>query len=399
MITANQLLQEALSLQTEIVENRRSLHKIAETGFSLDKTLAFVKKKLENFGCSPTPCGKAGLTVLIEGRKEKKETFLLRADMDALPIPEEANLPFAADNGNMHACGHDMHTAMLLGAAKLLKAHENELCGKVKLMFQPAEELLEGAKDMIENGVLKKPNVSAALAMHVITAPNLSSGSVVVASQGVSAPAADFFTIKIQGKGCHGSMPHEGIDALTAASHVVVALQEFSARETSIAEKGVLTIGKMQAGKTSNAIADTAVLEGTLRAFSEELRERMKKRLAEISEYICAAFRAKAEISFTSGCPTLVNDGALSEFAQHHTKELLGEEKVFTTEEFAKQGAYGGGSEDFAYVAQETPSVFLSLACGKGKPLHHPEVEFDESPLYIGSAISAYIAIKWLENR
>ena len=345
--------------------------------------------------------GNAGVVVCVGKAEKNTPVFLLRADMDALPVPEEADLEFASDNGNMHACGHDMHATMLLGAAKLLKNHEQELNGQVKLLFQAAEETLQGAKSAIENGALKKPSVDAALMIHTLTCLELETGCVLVSAPGVSAPTADYFTIKVQGKGCHGSMPQEGVDALSAGAHILLALQEISARELSINDSAVLTVGRMQAGNAGNVIADTAVLEGTMRCFDEPLRERLKKRLTEISAKIAAAFRADAETIFTSGCPTLVNDEKLAQFALETLPALLGKDKVISTA--ALPSSKSGASEDFAYFSHEIPALMLALPAGeKSKgfryPLHHPKALFDEDVLCLGSAVYAFTAIQWLNQ-
>lgn len=198
-MNGEELLEEAKKFKGELIEKRRYLHKNAETGFNLPKTLEFVEQELIKMGYEPVHCGKAGLVATIKGNKPGK-TFLIRGDMDALPIKEETDLEFASQNGCMHACGHDMHTTMMLGAAKLLKQHQNEINGTIKLMFQPSEETFEGSNDMIENGVLDNPKVDAALMTHVMANSPFKPGSVIVSLPGVSAPAADYFEIKIQGK-------------------------------------------------------------------------------------------------------------------------------------------------------------------------------------------------------
>ena len=230
-MTKEQLLSEAKALQEEIVTHRRWLHTHAETGFDLNETKPYVKAALEQMGYTVNECGKAGLVTTVG--KVGGKVFLLRADMDALPIHEESDVDFICTNGKMHACGHDMHTAMLLGAAKLLKAHESELSGLVKLMFQPAEEIFEGSKDMIDAGILEDPKPDAAMMIHVTAGMPIPAGTVIVSSPGVSAPAADYFNIHVQGKGCHGSAPQNGVDPLTAAAHILIALQEIHALELS----------------------------------------------------------------------------------------------------------------------------------------------------------------------
>ena len=202
---SERLLQEAVDLQPKLAEERRYLHAHAETGFELADTLDFVKKELTEMGYEPVDCGRAGITAVIgggagaSGGGKSGGVFLLRADMDALPIREESGVEFASENGSMHACGHDMHTAMLLGAARLLKEHEDELHGTVKLMFQPAEEIFEGSSDMIESGLLENPEVDCAMMIHVMAAMDLEPGTVIVSAPGVSAPGADYFRIKVQG--------------------------------------------------------------------------------------------------------------------------------------------------------------------------------------------------------
>lgn len=401
---AEKLLEEARENQEKIVTDRRTLHQMPGSGFDLGDTLAYVKKELTDMGLQPADCGRAGVTALVGGKRPGK-VFLLRADMDALPIREESGVDFAAENGRMHACGHDMHTAMLLEAARLLKAHEEEIRGTVKLMFQPAEEIFEGSSDMIEAGLLEEPKVDRALMIHVMAGMPFQPGTVVVSNPGVSAPAADYFTIKVQGKGCHGSMPNTGVDPLTAAAHILIALQEINARELALGEKAVLTVGTMNGGVAANVIPDTVEMGGSIRTFDEETRSFIKERMTEIAQGTAKAFRAEAEVTFGSGCPTLVNDKELAESAEKYARELLGEGKVFSAAQLSAGGKSGGsaGSEDFAYVSQQVPSIMLALAAGQPEkgyryPQHHPMVKFDEEALTGGSAVYAYVAMRWLEE-
>ena len=401
-MTKEQILREAKALQEEIKSHRLWLHTHAETGFDLTETKPYVKSTLTEMGYTVQECGKAGLVTTVG--KPGRKVLLLRADMDALPIAEEADVDFACKNGRMHACGHDMHTAMLLGAAKILKAHESELGGMVKLMFQPAEEIFEGSKDMIASGVLENPRPDAALMIHVAAGMPLPAGTVVVSAPGVSAPAADYFTIRVHGKGCHGSAPQNGIDPLTAAAHILIALQEIHARELSASDEAVLTIGTFHAGEAGNVIPDTATMGGTIRTYDEKTRAYLKERMTAIAQSIAEAFRASAEVSFGSGCPTLVNDKDLSEKVTGYLKDLLGANRAFTTAELSGgKPARGGGSEDFAYVSHEVPSLMLALAAGepsKGYPYpqHHPKVKFDESVLSTGAAVFVDCAIQYMKE-
>ena len=401
-MTKEQILQEAKALQEEIKSHRLWLHTHAETGFDLAETKPYVKSALTEMGYTVQECGKAGLVTTVG--KPGGKVLLLRADMDALPIAEEADVDFACKNGRMHACGHDMHTAMLLGAAKILKAHESELGGTVKLMFQPAEEIFEGSKDMIASGVLENPRPDAALMIHVAAGMPLPAGTVVVSAPGVSAPAADYFTIRVHGKGCHGSAPQNGIDPLTAAAHILIALQEIHARELSASDEAVLTIGTFHAGEAGNVIPDTATMGGTIRTYDEKTRAYLKERMTAIAQSVAEAFRASAEVSFGSGCPTLINDKALSEKVTGYLKDLLGANRAFTTAELnGGKPARGGGSEDFAYVSHEVPSLMLALAAGEPSkgyvyPQHHPKVKFDESVLSTGAAVFVDCALQYLRE-
>lgn len=403
-MTSEELLKEAQNYQDKIVKDRRYLHMHPGTGFDISEAVEYVKQELSEIGCEPQQCGRAGVCAIIGGKKPGK-VFMLRADMDALPIKEESGVDFSSENGNMHACGHDMHTAMLLGAARLLKAHENEIDGTVKLMFQPAEEIFEGSNDMIEAGVLDNPMVDAALMIHVMAGMPFEPGAVIVSSPGVSAPAADYFEIKVKGNGCHGSMPNMGVDPITVAAHILISLQEIHARELALSDKAVLTIGTINAGTAANAIPDTAVMGGSIRTFDEEVRTYLKERLTDISKLTAKTFRADAEVTFGSGCPTLLNDTEVSASVEGYMKELLGN-KAFTSAQLsAMQGtsktSKTAGSEDFAYISQKVPSVMIALAAGQPDmgykyPQHHPMVKFDERVLSVGSAVYAYSALKWL---
>lgn len=405
-MTSEQLLTEAGKYEEELIKKRRYLHAHAETGFDLTETLAFVKSELEAMGYEPKECGKAGITVTAGGKKPGK-VFLIRGDMDALPIPEESGVEFASGNGKMHACGHDMHATMMLGAAKLLKNHEDEIEGSVKLMFQPAEEIFAGAKDMIDAGILKNPDVDAALMIHVMSGLPLPAGTVVACDGGVSAPAADYFEIKVQGKGCHGSMPNAGVDPVTVAAHIITALQEIHARELALMDEAVLTIGTIHAGLAANVIPDTVEMSGTIRTYDEDVRAFIKSRMEEIVKNIGTAFRADAKVIHGKGCPVLENDDDLSKCTVRYLQEMLGPQKAFSQGQLAAmaggKAAKTAGSEDFAFVSQEVPSIMLALAAGhpdKGYcfPQHHPKVKFDEEVLAPGSAVYVYTAMRWLEE-
>ena len=400
-MVAQDLLQEAKQLQPELLQCRRTIHRHPETGFDLQETKALVKRHLTEMGYTPQECGKCGLVALAGGKK-KGRTILIRADMDALPIEEEAEVEDRSETpGRMHGCGHDMHTAMLLGAAKLLKAHEDELAGTVKLMFQPAEELFQGADDMIGAGVLENPHVDAAVMIHVVPGLPLPSGIVLVPGAGTGMASCQQYRIVVKGKGGHGAMPHVSVDPITAAAHIHLALQEINSRELGPDEFGVFTTGMFRAGDASNIIPDTAEMRGTIRTADLAVNEKIKTRIREIAQGVGGAMRTEVAVDFFDFCPPMLADGALSECGLGYMKELLGDGAM----SMAALGGpkVGGGSEDFAFVSCKVPTVGMFLSAGSPEEgyaysQHHPKVTFDDSILYRGSAAYAYFAARWLEE-
>ena len=255
----------------------------------------------------PSGWGKAGISCMI-GQKEGK-TLLLRADMDALPMAEESGLPFAATNGNCHSCGHDCHTAMLLAAAKMLSEDASQLNGRVKLMFQPAEEKLAGAADMLAAGILENPKVDAALAMHLFVGGGESCRTGQIAyKRGCVSFSGDAIRITVTGKNAHGGSPQDGVDAINIAAHIVIALQEILAREVSCADQAVVLVGMINGGSSCNTMSGSCVLEASVRSDSREQREFLKTRVKEISESVAATFRGKADVEFVYGMPSLYNE-------------------------------------------------------------------------------------------
>lgn len=390
----------AQAIQDEIVKHRRYFHQNPEVHLDLPLTTKYVKDRLIEMGYEPVDCG-YGVVATVGGKKSGK-VFLIRGDMDALPIVEETTEEFKSTNENMHACGHDMHTAMMLGAAKLLKDVEDEIKGTVKLMFQPAEETLAGAKAMIEDGLLENPKVDAAMMIHVMTGFPLPSGKIIVPNPGIGSASSDWFEIHIKGKGGHGAMPDSTVDPINVASHLHIALQAINSRELPPSEAAVLTVGLMQAGTTPNVIPDTAKMAGTIRTFNPETRKFITQRLQEISENVASTFRAEASVNLPIGCPSLIVDENLVDSANKHLSDLLGKDNVYPMDKLMPGGRMTG-SEDFGYVSERVPSIMLSLSAGNSDdghkfPMHHPKATFDESPLYRGAASYAYLAIKWLEE-
>lgn len=249
--------------------------------------------------------------VIIGGQCPGK-VILIRADMDALSIKEETDLPYSSSNGNMHTCGHDLHTSMLLGAAEILKANEEQLRGTVKLMFQPGEETMHGAKMMLEKGILENPKVDAAMMLHVLTGMPIPVGLFVTPEAGEAISASsDWFEVIIHGSGAHGAMPNAAVDPLNVAAHLHLALQGIISRDISPIESAVITVGVMEGGCTNNVIPDTARMKGSVRTFDALLRDKIETRIREISTGIAESFNAKAEVIYTRGCPDVKSDSKL----------------------------------------------------------------------------------------
>ena len=392
--------QEAKTIQENVCETRRWLHRHPELGLELPETAAFVENRLKELGYAPKRLGSSG--ILAQLGKPGGKCILLRADMDALPVKEQTDLDFRSTNGNMHACGHDCHTAALLGAAQLLKAHEGELNGVVKLMFQPAEETMDGGRMMLEEGVLEAPAVDAAFSLHVFPNMPMEPGTLLFPGTAAGFAAVDWFTIHIQGKGSHGAQPHNGVDPLNVMCHIHLALQAINAREIDPCQPLVLTIGQMHGGSTSNVIPSEAMMSGTIRTLHEDVRDQVKERMEAVVSATAAAFGAKAWVEYGSGCPTLKQDKAL--YTQLHSicKELDGI-AVVDADQLGLPVSGGMGSEDFSHIAARVPAVFAIVAAGRPEdgysyPVHHPKARFDNAALPAAAAAYAHIAVQWLKQ-
>lgn len=388
-------IEQAKLIKEEIISYRRVIHSNPEVGQELPKTKKYVMDKLVEFGYSPEEICESGIVATIKGNKPGK-TFLLRADMDALPIAEKTSCDFKSTNGCMHACGHDMHTAMLLGAAKLLKENQDEIEGTIKLVFQPDEEGFTGSKKMIKAGVLENPKVDAALAMHVHSG---TPSNVVLCGLGTSIAGCNRFRIVVKGKGCHGAMPETGIDPINIAAHIYLAIQTILTREISATESAVVTIGKFVGGDVPNVIPEEVVMEGTIRSLDKEVGEFIFDRMNEIVTSTAKMLRGEAELIELSSVPPLANNDELAHELTGYMKDIVGEKAVVLFE----QG--GMGSEDFASYSYEVPSVYIMLGAGTkeenslyGEAMHNEKVVFNEDILPTGAAIHAYSAIMWLKN-
>ena len=392
------LYHEAEAIRETIIANRRYLHQIPELGLELPQTAAYVEEKLKEMGYETQRIGSSGVTATVG--KGGGKCFLIRADMDALPVEED--IDFKSTNGNMHACGHDCHAAMLLGAAQLLKNHEDEIEGTVKLMFQPAEETMEGAKMMIEGGILENPHVDAAMGTHVFTSMPMPVGSVALMGAKMRMAGSDWFTIYITGKGCHGAMPNTGVDPLNVMSHIHIALQAINARELDPMDNLVLTVGQMHGGQTSNVIPNEAMMSGTIRTLKNETRATVKARMEAIVASIATAFNAEARVEWGAGCPVLIQNEQLYKEVDGYLKGLDGI-MFLNLDELGFAGSSGMGSEDFAYVSNDVPAVFLGIPAGTPQegyvhPQHHPKARFHENALPGGAAAYAHVAMEWLKN-
>jgi amidohydrolase len=363
-------------LAARVVELRRAIHRRPELGFEEHETAALVERELDALGIAHRRAAKTGIVARIDGALPGR-VAALRGDLDALPVGERTGLPFASEvDGKMHACGHDAHTAMLLGAAHVLSEMKPQLAGSVVLLFQPAEEGPGGALPMIEEGALD--GVEAIAMLHV--SPRLNVGTIGV-TPGAANASADEFYVTIRGTGGHGGYPHTAVDAIPAASAFVLALQNIVARETDPLASAVVTVGTVSGGYRNNVIADEVELSGTLRAHDAVVRDELEVRVRRIAEGVAVAYNVQAVVRVVRGYPPVVNDDALARnfanYAREHTS-LSVEQPPATM-----------GGEDFAYFAQRVPGLLIWLgvrseAAESAHPTHSPLFRIDEAALPIG---------------
>jgi amidohydrolase len=384
----------AEDIKEELVNLRRDFHSNPELDFELYRTSEKIKSFLSKEGIEYEETAKTGICGIIRGGKEGK-TVAIRGDMDALPIEEKNHASYCSkEAGKMHACGHDAHTTILLGVAKLLNSIKGELKGNVKLFFEPAEETTGGAQIMIKEGVLENPRVDAIIGLHVDE--NIKVNEIGV-KKGVFNAASNPFTIKIKGKGGHGAHPDATIDPIVIACNVVNTLQTIVSRELKPTSPRVLTIGSIHGGTAENIIPEEVVLKGTIRTMTLEEREYVKKRLVEVTEGIVKSMRGSAEIEIHDSYPCLYNDDKILEFLKSSAKKVIGEDKINILE-YPSMGV-----ESFAFFSLERPSAFYFLGCrneekGIIHPAHNSLFDIDEACLPIGVAIQCETAVNILNN-
>ncbi len=390
-MSINWILNRAKEIENEIINWRRDFHMYPELGYHEKRTSKIVASLLEKWGYKvETGIAETGVVGLI-GKGDR--TIALRADMDALPLQELNDVPYKSRvEGVMHACGHDAHVAMLLGAAKIISEFKDKLNGYVKLIFQPAEEGGNGAKRMVDEGVLENPNVNVIYGIHVWN--ELDAGLIGYRSGPLLASTGKI-EVEITGKGGHGASPHLAIDPIVIAASIILNLQTIISRSLDPIESGVVSICSIHSGTAFNIIPEKAILTGTYRALTFEVRDLIKRRILEIVENTCNIYGAKCKVNLIDGVPPTVNDPEATEYARRIAIQLVGEDRVIEAKPTM-------GGEDFAFYLEKVPGSFLILGTrniekGLDKPHHNPRFDIDESVLHIGAALHAALAYEYLK--
>ncbi len=380
-------LKKAYELKGETVKHRRFFHENAEAGLDEPKTEGYIFEELERIGLTPSLCGKGVVATIGKG----SPVGLLRADMDALPMKEESELEFASKTNCAHTCGHDFHAAMLLTAAKILKLVENNLKGTVKFMFEPAEETLEGARNMLDSGLFNEPTPDFALSFHT-GAGKIPVGTIMYNEDSVMMYSADRFEIRVKGRGGHGAIPHLNADPIKTAVNIYKALEEICENEKDI----LITIGKFKGGDTDNIIPNEAKIGGTLRTDNKENRSRILRDIKNAAENIAKENKCTVEFIINATVPPLICN-------RDFTRKVVSYIRELNIPEFKEiPNIKATASDDFALITDKISSAYIYLACGfedqRGEyTAHHPKVQFNEDVLPIGAACFAYCASKLLK--
>ncbi|MFJ7678492.1 M20 metallopeptidase family protein [Peribacillus sp. NPDC097197] len=395
-LTATEIVEKASGIYEEAVRIRRMIHENPELGFEETKTAEMIADYLKGLGIEVTTgVAKTGVVGLLHGDKEGP-VLALRADIDALPIQEKTGVPYQSQNpGVMHACGHDMHTAMLLAAAHVLSQNKQHISGTIKFIFQPAEEMKGGGGVMVDEGVLSNPAVDHAFAFHVW--PELATGTYGFRNGAIMA-SMDSFDVVLKGKQGHGAAPHQGVDAIVGAAHIVTALQTIVSRETDPVDSVVLTIGTIEAGDGYNIIPEKASFRGTVRTLNADTRKKVADSIQRIVEGVASALKLEVEINFnfSVGYPVTINDSTFNEHAAAIAADLFGEESV---QWLSKPSM---ASEDFAFYLEKVPGtfVFLGVAENPDDPMKlHSDVFLpDEKAMIQGISLIVGIALHTTEK-
>ena len=373
------IVNRVADLHAEITAWRRDIHAHPELQYDVHRTAASVADKLKSFGCDEvvTGIGRTGVVGVIRGRKDGGKVVGLRADMDALPIEEATNLAYKSTvPGKMHACGHDGHTAMLLGAAKYL-ADTRNFAGTAVMIFQPAEEGGAGARAMLRDGLLERFGIQEVFGMH--NYPGMPVGEFAI-RPGPMMASTDSILINLEGKGTHAAFPHMGVDTVLVGAQIVNALQSIVARNVDPLDAAVISITVFQAGEADNVIPQYAKLRGTVRCLSAKVREQLRERVRDVVEGTAQLHGATANLTYRTGYPILVNDDGRTAFAASIADEIAGQDKV------NRDAPPLMGAEDFAYMLQERPGAFIYVGNGDSAMLHHPAYDFNDDAIPVGTS-------------
>lgn len=391
----NKIKDLAESIFNDVVGYRQHIHANPELSFKEFQTSLYIKDKLTKWGIEFTDCANTGVVGLIKGNKPSENIIALRADMDALPIHEANDKPYRSKNhGVMHACGHDVHSSSLLGTAYILNQLKDDFGGTIKLIFQPAEELLPGgASIMIKEGVLENPKPQSIVGQHVM--PLIESGKVGFRS-GIYMASTDELYVTVTGKGGHGAQPHQNIDPVLIASHIIIALQQIVSRNADPRLPSVLSFGKVIANGATNIIPNEVKIEGTFRTLDEDWRNEAHIRMKKMAEGMAESMGGSCDFDIHRGYPFLINEEKLTANARSFAEDFLGKENVLDLDIWM-------AAEDFSFYSQVTDACFYRLGTGNAAKdtmhsVHTPKFDIDEDALKISTGLMAYIALKQLGN-